>query len=94
MRALIAKAREAEGLRLELLTQAQTSLWHEEDAASARADLATARAQLVMAREALERISYKRSSCRSADHFECAELFGDCLDIAAYALSQLPEASK
>ena len=60
----------------------------------ARADLATARAQLATARAALERISYKRSSRRSVDHFECAELFGDCLDIAAYALSQLPEAPK
>ena len=66
----------------------------DEQHAPLTADLATARTQLAMAREALERISYKRSSCRSADHFECAELFGDCLDIAAYALSQLPEASK
>ena len=90
--ALIAKAREAEGLWLELLTQAQTSLWHEEDAASARADLATARAQLAMAREALERLSALTPG--AANSATPRDLHLTVKAIADTALAQLSEAPK
>ena len=36
--------------------------------------------------KALTRIDHMRSICRSADHFECAEAFGKCLDIAHAAI--------
>ena len=45
-------------------------------------------------RAALEQIEHMRHNCRSADHFECAELFSKCLDISRAALSAIRKAKE
>ena len=80
--ALIAKAREAEGLRIRLASARKEIYEQDEDKDVLTADLATACAQLATAREALIRIS---------DYMNKHTMTGT---VARETLSQLPEASK